>query len=426
MKRFFILLLIISGELQAYGFPISNPFLATIIGTPPAFRAVSEPTTIQEAIYGLAEDKQHKAPDIFWDVKTPKFKFAWQKNKSPLVVIIAGTGGRFDTSKVEALKKIFYQSGFHVLQLSSPTSYDFIVSSSVSHRTGLSTPDSIDLYRLMQQAIERVKSSRSIAISDYYLVGYSLGAMDAAFIGKQDKDERKVGFRRILMINPPVYLERAVSNLDKLLLADVPGVDDSTALFNHYFDGLADYFRHHKSIDLEASMLRYVEKNIVGSSREELALLIGMSFRFSVAAMLFTSNAMTLNGKLLPEGKRLKLGDSRTKYMESAMHCSFQCYVESVLLPAVREKKSDTTLQQLYTENSLTVLADWLRETRSIGVMHNADDLIIDQEGLNFLYDTFGRRARIYPRGGHVGNFLYKENVTDMLGFFKNGYFPDS
>ncbi len=421
-----LLLLLVSSQAQAYGYPVSNPFLATIAGTPPGCRAELGTAKIHEAVFGLADERNRKAPDIFWDVKTPRFKFAWQQSKAPLMVIIAGTGGRFDTAKVEDLKKIFYQTGFHVLQLSSPTSYDFIVSGSESHRTGLSTPDSANLYKLTQQALKRVQSQSKLEVSDYYLLGYSLGALDAAFVAKIDTDEKKVGFRRVLMINPPVYLQRAVSNLDRLLLADVPGVDDSTSLFNHYFDRLADYFRHHKSVDLDASMLRYVDKSVGQLSNEELALLIGMSFRFSVAAMLFTSNAMTLNGKLLPDGKRLKLRDSKTTYLQRAMHCSFECYVESVLLPAVRQNDNETTLQALYEQSSLTTLANWLKKTDHLGVMHNADDLILDQSGLDFLYDTFGSRARIYPRGGHLGNFLYKDNVTDMLGFFKHGHFPES
>ena len=418
-------MLLVSIRVFSYGYPISNPFLATIVGTPSEHRAEPGSVQVNEAVYGLPEDRNQKAPDIFWDVKTPRFKFAWQETRAPLVVIIAGTGARFDTTKVEELKKVFYEKGFHVLQLSSPTSYDFIVASSSSHRTGLSVPDSDDLYRLIQNALKRIKSARKIEVSDYYLTGYSLGAMNAAFVAHRDSEEKKVGFRRVLMINPPVYLERSITNLDRLLQVDVPGIDDSTVLFNHYFDRLADYFRRHKSVDLDVSLLSYVDKHIGDLSREEQALLIGMSFRFSVAAMSFTSNAMTLNGKLLPEGKRLSLGDSRTPFLQRAMHCSFECYIDSVLLPGLKESSREEELHQLYAQSSLPAISHWLENSNYVGVMHNADDLIIDQKGLTFLYDTFGKRARIYPRGGHVGNFLYKQNVNDMLGFIENGYFPD-
>ena len=44
-----------------------------------------------------------------------------QKGPAPLVFLIAGTGGTYDGEKNTMMGKAFYQAGFHIISLSSPT-----------------------------------------------------------------------------------------------------------------------------------------------------------------------------------------------------------------------------------------------------------------------------------------------------------------
>lgn len=423
------------GTSWAYDFPIRDPFLATVVGTPPGQQVKLGQGIVREAILGLADETIKGAPGIFWDVMKPRFKLAWQEKPAPLIFIIAGTGGRFDTSKVEFLKKVYYQAGFHVIQISSPTSYDFVVSSSRTHRPGLTRQDSEDIYRLMKASVKRIRSFKKLEISDWYLTGYSLGALNAAFVARIDSEQNAFGFKRVLLMNPPVDLRRTVDSLDRLLLVDVPGVDSATTLFNHYFDKLAAYFKAHKSIDVDESMLVQVMKSTYAMSREELALLIGVNFRLVVASLYFTSAVMTWDGKLIPRYFRPTRSDSRTPYFKRAMFCSFECYIDNVLIPYVERQKGIHSGQKkslrmqrtfIFEQSSLPRLKTWLKRARHVGVMHNVDDFIIDKKGLDFLYDTFGGRIKIYPLGGHMGNLKYHQNVRDMLSFMKGKGFPDA
>ncbi len=76
-------------------------------------------------------------PDNFWAVKSSST--AWPARiEAPLIFIIAGTGAPYSSSINEYLKKLFYQGGFHVVQLSSPTSYDFISAASRFATPGVS------------------------------------------------------------------------------------------------------------------------------------------------------------------------------------------------------------------------------------------------------------------------------------------------
>ena len=411
-----------------YGFPIKSPFFATVAGTPADLSVAPGDEIISEVTLRVhvEPEQKHKVPDLFSEVDSPTFKLAWQDRAAPLIFIIAGTGGRYDTQKVEYLKSIYYRNGYHVVQLSSPTSFDFIVSSSRNHRPGLARQDAEDLYALMQAALKRVSKFKKIGITDIHLTGYSLGALNAAWVGYLDERQKKIGFNRILLMNPPVYLKVSLNNLDKMIQAKVPGVTDSNTLFEHFFTKLANYFRVHKSIDLDKSMLFDIQRSSKGLSDEELALLIGLSFRFSVASMTFTADIMSQSGVVVPEGFKIKDTDSRTPYFRQVMHCSFDCYFQRLLLPVVNTIPPFKTSEQHLDENSLPPLKRWLERSTHVGVMHNADDFILDQKGLTFLYDVFVHRIMIYPRGGHMGNLQYHQNVRDMLGFMKNGRFPDA
>jgi len=76
-------------------------------------------------------------------------------------------------------------------------------------------------------------------------------------------------------------------------------------------------------------------------------------------------------------------------------------------------------MAQLVEQVSLYALEDYMRNSPKIGVMHNADDIILGAGDLGFLRRTFGERMTLYPRGGHCGNLTYRVNAHDMLEFFR-------
>lgn len=68
--------------------------------------------------------------------------------------------------------------------------------------------------------------------------------------------------------------------------------------------------------------------------------------------------------------------------------------------------------------SSLYALEDYLSATNKIGVMHNADDIILGTGDLGFLKEHFAERLTLYPYGGHLGNLDYRDNGADILEFF--------
>lgn len=120
-------------DAASYGYPLTNPFEATIATTPPEQRpTLPSDEDIDQSDYSLnlRPEREFILPDNFWAVKKLKYRLARQDHAAPLIFIIAGTGAAYNSTINEYLKKLFYQAGFHVVQLSSPTSYDFISAAS--------------------------------------------------------------------------------------------------------------------------------------------------------------------------------------------------------------------------------------------------------------------------------------------------------
>ena len=78
----------------------------------------------------------------------------------------------------------------------------------------------------------------------------------------------------------------------------------------------------------------------------------------------------------------------------------------------------DSDLDTLIQASSLYALTEYLGSNQKIGVMHNADDIILGQGDIGFLKKIFDERFTLYPYGGHLGNLDYSENATDILEFF--------
>ena len=406
-------------DAASYGYPLANPFEATIATTPPQLRPeMPGDDAIDQADYDLKlrPEREFELPENFWPVTRLRYRLATQKGRAPLIFIISGTGANYASGKTEELKRLFYSGGYHVVQLSSPTSYDFISAASRSATPGLSRADAEDLYQVMMAV--RAQHPR-LEVSDYHLTGYSLGALNAAFVSELDERLRSFNFKRVLMLNPPVNLYTSVTNLDRLVQTRVTGVDNNTSYFELILGKLTRYFEEKGSIDLNEAILYDFQRSGQRLSNEQLAMLIGSSFRFSVSDMAFTADLINRRGLITPPNYPIREGTSLTPFFKRALQCDFDCYIVEQLLPYWRARYDGGSLLQMNDQISLYALQDYLKGSHKIAVMHNADDLILGPGDLGFLRRTFGERLTLYPRGGHCGNLNYRVNSDAMLEFFR-------
>ncbi|CAN7642555.1 serine/threonine protein kinase [Pseudomonas solani] len=406
-------------DAAGYGFPLTNPFEATIATTPPELRPdLPADEDIDQADYDLKlrPEREFKLPDNFWPVKTLRYRLAQQDHAAPLIFIIAGTGAHYSSSQAEYLKRLFYGAGFHVVQLSSPTSYDFMAAASRFATPGLSNEDADDLYRVMQAV--RAQHPK-LPVTEYHLTGYSLGALEAAFVSKLDETRRSFNFKRVLLLNPPVNLYTSITNLDRLVQTRVKGIDDNTTFYQVVLGKLTRYFQQRGYVDLNDALLYDFQQSKQKLSDEQMAMLIGTSFRFSSSDIAFTSDLINRRGLITPVKLPITEGTSLTPFFKRALQCDFDCYITEQLIPFWRARFDGGSLTQLINQVSLYGLEDYLKQSGKIAVMHNADDVILGPGDLGFLRRTFGDRLTVYPHGGHCGNLNYRVNSDAMLEFFR-------
>ncbi len=411
----------LAGDIDAaqYGYPISNPFEATIASTPPELRpTLPSDEQIDQADYDLKlrPEREFELPENFWPVTKLRYRLARQDGPAPLIFIIAGTGANYASSKTEDLKRLFYSAGYHVVQLSSPTSYDFMSAASRAATPGLSTEDAEDLYRVMMAV--RAQHPK-LEVTEYNLTGYSLGGLQAAFVSKLDESLRSFNFKHVLLLNPPVNLYTSVSNLDRLVQSETRGVTDKTTYFELVLGKLTRYFQQKGHIELDDALIYDIQDSKQQLTNEQLAMLVGSSFRFSSADIAFTSDLINRRGLITPTQYPITEGTSLTPFFKRALQCNFECYMTEQLIPYWRSKFGGGSIDQLVNQVSLYALEDYLKSSSKIAVMHNADDLILGPGDLGFLRRTFGDRLTVYPHGGHCGNLNYRVNTDAMLELFR-------
>lgn len=400
---------------HGYGFPIEDPFLATVVGTPPAYRAeLPKQLPLRERNLTVFEDRA--VPEFLWYASKLRYAYALQRNTAPLIFLIAGTGAGYNGSKNVNMARAFYGAGFHVVLLSSPTHMNFIVAASKTGVPGHAFDDAEDLYRVMERVWDRLKSR--IEVSAFYVSGYSLGGFNAAFVSSLDEHRRTFRFEKALLINPPVRLYSSISLLDRMLQNIPGGVDNFTVFYNRLVEEVGRVYQRSDSVDIGGEFL-YRAIEAVNPNDEELAALIGTAFRISAANMAFTSDLMTDFGYIKPENLVFHRNTSPRIYGVVAHRLGFTDFYHAYFYPYFRERDPSLTREQLIEKMSLTTIEDYLGSSTKIEVMHNQDDIILEPGEIEFFPRIFGERAKIYPRGGHCGNMEYVDNVAHMLGVFE-------
>jgi len=404
-------------DMGGYVFPITDPFEATVSGTPVELKhrfRHNEP--MRQDSFELDVFPGRKLPPLFRPVETLAFSLAYQESPAPLIFVIAGTGGSYRAATAHYLERVFYQAGFHVITLSSPSSYEFITAASDSQYPGISVEDARDLYRVMQMSLALAKDL--VSVNDVYLTGYSLGGLQAAFVSHLDEQEQAIGFSKVLLLNPPVSLYTSATLLDNFVGSE-PGMKNAYDYYSRLFIKFTEYFAKNGMIRLddEAFMFKFQESEH-SLTREELMALIGASFRFSSAGLVFTVDALNGTGYVVEPQQKLTLGTPLEPYFKRGLWWRFTDYFDLLLLPHWKEGQPQGSERQLIEAIGLPALRDYLVKASKIGVITNADEIILRPEDLDFLTETFGSRATVFPRGGHLGNVRHRDYVARMLEFF--------
>ena len=415
-----VLFLILSLTAFSYNFPIDDPYSATIIGSATMMTpGVSE--NIPLKVYEIQIKDKKDIPDVFWYASKFKFSFSKQKNKkAPLIFVLAGTGSDYNATRVKFMQRIFHDAGYHTIAISSQMSQQFMISASSNSVPGLLLEDNKDIYKAMKLAYNKIKDQ--VEVTDFYIMGYSLGGSNAAVLSYIDEKEKAFNFKRVFMVNPPVNLYDSAVKLDKYL-------DDYTGgksagiekLLNTTLakikGGLTSEYAN-----IGADTIYNIVKGDILSDSEKKAY-IGLAFRLASTDLNFISDFITKSHIYTKNPEKVDKYTNMKEYFKAVNFATFEDYVNKIGFPYYKKYNKDLTTEDLKEKASLRVIEDYLRTSPKIAAVTNADELILNEKDFAFLKDVFKDRLIIYPKGGHCGNMFYKENVDIMLKFINEGVF---
>ena len=162
------------------------------------------------------------------------------------------------------------------------------------------------------------------------------------------------------------------------------------------------------------------ENEEVDPARREdfLKALIGLSFRMSSANMVFTVDVMQNSGYIVPKNTKLSNSTSLTEYAMVSYNTSFVDYYNELFYPYYAKKEPGLTREALIKRASLYSIESYIKNNPKIGLLHNEDDVIMDQGEVLHLKALFGEeRSKVFPIGGHCGNMSHPDAARFMADF---------
>ena len=413
-----VLFLILSLTAFSYNFPIDDPYSATIIGSATMMTpGVSE--NIPLKVYEIQIKDKKDIPNVFWYASKFKFSFSKQKNKkAPLIFVLAGTGSDYNAIRVKFMQRIFHDAGYHTIAISSQMSQQFMISASTNVMPGMLIGDNEDIYKAMKLAYDKIKDQ--VEVTNFYIMGYSLGGTNAAVLSYIDEKEKAFNFKRVFMVNPPVELYDSAVKLDKYLDDYTGGKTEgiekllNTTLYR-LKGGLTNEYAN-----IGADTIYNIVKGDILSDAEKKAY-IGLAFRLTSNDLNFISDFITKSHVYTKNPDKVNKYTNMKEYFKALNFATFEDYVNKVGFPYYKKYNKDFSIEDLKREASLRVIEDYLRTSPKIAAVTNADELILNEKDINYLKDVFKDRLVIYPKGGHCGNMFYKENVDVMVKFVNEG-----
>ena len=358
-----------------------------------------------------------KIPEILRQWKDYEYGVWTQKDKkAPLIILISGTGSVYNSGMSLYLANVFYDKGYNVIAFSSPTTMPYIVSQSKNIYAGYIKDETVQMYDLIQKAILKEKSN-GMKIDKTYIGGYSLGGFQSLLIHEMDeKNNRKIGIEKSLLLNSPISILTATNKLDGYLVKN--GVYDARSL-EKYLDTIFSKLMYDNSIqikDIEFSNL-ITSLGKLGLGEKDFEMLTGLLFRFYSANMTFAGEVFSGNNAVgrLSNKKSYKRFDSVSNEFREGLSVSFDEYAKEILYPYLKKYKyPNLDFNKFISDFDLRSSQDFInRNNKNIIFITSTNDILLKEKDLDYIKNTFSNRVLI-PFGGHTG-VLWHKDVANLM-----------
>mgnify|MGYP000998236556 FL=1 len=390
-----------------------SAIMATVLGTP------------ANQHYPFKNAKGPKVRKFKTTKKIPEILRQWsdydygvwtQNKKAPLMILISGTGSLYSSGLSLYIANVFYDRGYNVITFSSPTTMPYIVSQSKNRYAGYIKDETEQLYSLIQKAVLQEKNN-GMKIDKIYTGGYSLGGFQSILIHEMDdRNNRKIGIEKSLLLNSPVSILNSTRKLDDFLVKN--GIYDARSL-EKYLDTIFSKLMYDKSIkikDIEFSDLK-TSLGKLGLGEKDFEVLIGLMFRFYSANMTFAGEVFSGENAVgrLSHKKSYKRFDSVTEEFKEGLSVSFDEYSTEILYPYLKKNKNpDLNFDDFVNEFDLKHVQSFIdKNNKNIVFITSTDDILLEDEDLDYIKKTFSNRVLI-PFGGHTG-VLWHKDVSKLM-----------
>ena len=389
-----------------------NAIMATVMGTP------------SSQWYKLKKGKAPKVKKFKTIKKVPEILRQWsdyeygvwtQKNAAPLMILVSGTGSLYNSGLTMYMANVFYDRGYNVIALSSPTTMPYIVSQSKNNYAGYIKDESTHMYELIAIAVSREKAE-GMKVTKTHIGGYSLGGFQSLLIHELDSKDKKIGIEKSLMLNAPVSILTATQKLDSYLVEN--GIYNAEGL-EKFLDNIFGKLVYDEKIEISDVDFTDVRSAVskLQLKDSDFEVLTGLLFRFYSANMTFAGEVFSGKDAVgrLSDKKTYKRFDSVTKEFREGLSVSFDEYSKEILYPYLKKNKyPDLTMEQFIKEFDLRNSQEFIeKNNKNIIFITSKDDILITESDLDYINKTFGNKV-IIPYGGHTG-ILWHKDVANLM-----------
>ncbi|GGF27881.1 hypothetical protein GCM10011611_37340 [Aliidongia dinghuensis] len=337
-----------------------------------------------------------------------------QEKPADLVVLISGLGSVAEDPLALYLGGQIFAMGYNVIVVPDAFNWQFALGASTSGYVGIPSVDAGDLENFIVRARDHAVRADGMKIRKTKLVGYSMGALEGAFLAAREADHPRLRFDKVVLLNPPVDTFYDLHLLDSLAATGADwSADEKKTAKAHAFKLVADarltdpkgapYFRDLAQRNtLTDDQLKYV--------------LFGL-FRSSLSDVIMVTQQIKDLGILKTPADATHL-DARER--EAAQY-GFEDYLAKFIAPQLGGAQAGS--ERLKGE-TLYGLHDFLANHREVEIFHNADDFLVRPEDVAYLQATLGNRLTLFPHGGHMGNIWYPANQQALARALGSGPVP--
>lgn len=363
-----------------------------------------------------------KDDDFYFDVEKGKLKFTqkvgdveekvdsrysvWmQKNPADLVFIVPGLGDHYRNSQAALLAEAIYNAGYSVAIISNPFCWEFAQSALTSMAPGYTRADAKDLYHHLARVLDDINEEHPGKVKDISIVGYSLGALQAAFLTKNDVIEHRLNIKRYVLLSPPVNLIYGLTTLDRYYSTWKNW--DAVTLTNNRNLAVGFYKGYSYGALKTDSYLPVTE--------EQASFVIGFMFRISLGDLMkkiIERHPMEIFGEV-SSWKQQEFEKQLERY-------GYQRYVDTFLKEAHPTIfATSEPFKHVNGISSLPAMANELRQNQNIVALHTADDFLLNEYDRNWLKRQMGDRLVMLDHGSHLGYFCMPQALDIIVKLVK-------